>query len=228
MKPADKTKKHGKYTSIAITVAIVLMLILSGPASAVTLGISLDNNAPTKGDSITFTVTAENNDVDTYVPIHNLSLGITGATTKEFRFKPNGDPISDGITVKITNYPPSNEYGYGYGYGYDANTGYGYSFGYGYGYGYGYAAGGSKNLKYEYEITLNTAYLNTGNHNAILKLNTGKTVKPSFSSDSVSFTVAAAGSSSGGSGTYPTITQTMTQTRTIADDDANKDHSTYC
>lgn len=215
MIPADKTKKHGKYTSIAITVAIVFMLILSGPASAVTLGISLDNNAPTKGDSITFTVTAKINDPDKYVPIDNFSLVITGGTAKEFLFNPDGTAISTGITVVAINSPSSDEYGYGDGYGYDANVGYGYSFDYGDGYGYGYGAGGG-DVTYTYKVTLDTAYLNTGSHGATLKLNTGENVKPSFSSPSVSFTVAAAGSSSGGSGTYQTTTQTMTQTRTIA------------
>ncbi len=217
MKPADKTKKHGKYTSIAITVAIVLMLILSGPASAVTLGISLDNHAPTKGDSITFTVNADINDPDKHVQIDNFSLVITGDTAKEFLFNPDGTAISSGITVVAINSPSSDEYGYGYGYGHDANVGYEYSFGYGYGYGYRYGYGygygvGGADITYQYEITLNTACLNTGSHGATLKLNTGESVKPSFSSLSVSFTVAAAESSSSSSTTTLVTTTLVTTT----------------
>ena len=217
MTSTKKTNNKRNYTSIAITVAIVLMLVLSGPASAVTLGISLDNNSPTKGDFITFTVTAEINDPDKYVPIDNFSLSITGDTNKEFLFNTDGTPISSGITVVAINSPSSDDYGHGYRYGYDSNIGYGYSFGYGYGYGYGYGSGIGGHVTYEYEITLDTTDLNTGSHSAILKLNTGKSVKPSFSSSTVPFTVTAAGSGgSSGSGTYPTTTTSMTQTKTVA------------
>ena len=219
MTSTKKTNNKRNYTSIAITVAIVLMLVLSGPASAVTLGIILDDNTPTKGDLIKFTVTAEINDPDRYVPIDNFSLAITGATTKEFLFNTDGTVITPGITVVAITSPSSDEYDYGYGYGYDANVGYGYSFGYGYGYGYGYGAGGG-DVTYEYKITLNTAYLNTGSHSAILKLNTGDSVKPSFLSDSIPFTVTAAYTGGGGgSGTYPTTTTTTTavkETKTVA------------
>lgn len=211
MTPPNNIKKHGKYVSIAITVSIVLMLILSGPAGAVTLGISLDNTVPTKGDSIKFTVTATINDPDTYVPIDNFSLSITGVTTKELLFSTDGTPISSGITVVPINAPSANEYGFGDRNGNDSNSGV-QSFGYGYGYGSNNGAGGGEVI-YTYDITLDTSILNTGSHGATLKLNTGENVKPSFSSPSVSFTVAGVSSSSGGSGTYPTTT-TTTETET--------------
>jgi hypothetical protein len=46
---------HGKYISVGITIAVVIMLVLSGPVSAVTLGITgLDGTTHAKGDIITF------------------------------------------------------------------------------------------------------------------------------------------------------------------------------
>ncbi|MEL4304546.1 hypothetical protein [Methanococcoides sp. LMO-2] len=40
MESRSKSRIRGKYVSIGITIAIVMMLILSGPVSAVKLGIT--------------------------------------------------------------------------------------------------------------------------------------------------------------------------------------------
>jgi len=221
----DKKKLHTRYTSVAITIAIVIMLILSGPVSAVTLSINeLDGTSHTKGDSVTFKVTATIEDPDRYVPIDNFSLEITGDTNKEVIFSTDGTVLSgdSGITVSRITGPTSSEYGYGYGYGYDSNLGYGYNFGYGYGYGYGYGAGGGE-VEYEYEITIDTSILNTGTHAATLSLNTGNSAKPSFSSSSATFTIKAAsskaassgGSSSGGTGSATTRTSSGEDSQNI-------------
>ncbi|ABE53085.1 PGF-CTERM sorting domain-containing protein [Methanococcoides burtonii] len=207
MQSKSRTKMHRRYASIGITIAVVIMMVLSGPVSAVTVGITgLDGTTPTKGDSVTFDVTATIEDPDKYVPIDNFSLDITGATTTEVVFSTDGTVLSgSGITVVAVTSPLSAEYGHGYGYGYDSNVGYGYDFGYGYGYGYGYGAGG-EDVEYKYTITLDTSILNTGAHEAVLSLNTGNSAKPSFDSPSASFTIEAAsspssgGSSGGGSG----------------------------
>ena len=168
MKSTVDKNKYGRYASIGITIAIVVMLVLSGPVSAVTLGITgLDGASPTKGDSITFTVSTKINDPDTYVRIENFSLKITGATSREVIFSTDGTVISgDGITINPITVPSSNQYGYGYGYAS------GYNFGYGYGYGYGYGAGGAE-IEYKYQVTLDTSILNSGTHQAKLYLNTG-------------------------------------------------------
>jgi hypothetical protein len=191
----SRTRHHGRYISAGITIAVVIMLLLSGPVSAVTIGITgLDGTTPTQGESITFNVTATIEDNDRYVPIDNFSLEITGATSKEVVFLTEGSVLSgdSGITVVAVTTPSSAEYGHDYGYGYDSNVdygyGYGYDFGYGYGYGYGYGAGG-EDVVYEYTITLDTSILNTGAHEAVLYLNTGESAKPSFGSSSASFTI---------------------------------------
>lgn len=199
----DHLLSYKRYASLAITIGIVLMLIISGPAGAVKVGISgLDGTSSTKGDTITFDVSATIEDADSYVPIENLSLAFTGATEKEVVFSIDGNIIDggNGIEVKRTSTSSSDGYGYGYGYGYD-DVGYGYGFGYGYGYGYGYGAGG-ENLTYEYEITLDTSILNVGTHDATLYLNTGNDAKPSFSSSTATFEVkkASTGVSTGGGG----------------------------
>lgn len=203
MQSKSRTRKHGKYVSIGITIAVVIMMVLSGPVSAVSLGISdLDGTTHTKGDSVSFGVTATIEDADRYVPIDNFTLEITGATSKEVVFSTDGDVLSgdSGITVEAVTVP-SSAYGYGYGYGYDSGLGYGYDFGYGYGYGYGNGAGGQE-IVYEYTITLDTSILNTGVHEAVLSLNTGDSAKPSFESSSASFTIesSSSGGSTGGTG----------------------------
>ncbi|MEA1985616.1 MAG: PGF-pre-PGF domain-containing protein, partial [Euryarchaeota archaeon] len=200
MKSTSQTSKHRRYASIGITVAIVMMLVLSGPVGAVTLSIDGLTGTHTQGDSVTFNVTATINNPDTYVPIENFSLDITGATSKEVVFSTDGTILSGdpGITVTELTGPSANEYGYGDGYGYDSNVGYGYSFGFGYGYGYGYGSGVGGAVEYTYEITLDTSTLNTGSHDATLALNTGDSAKPSFESSSASFTIQAASTGGGG------------------------------
>jgi len=197
---------YRRYASLLITIGIVLMLIISGPAGAVTVGISgLEGTSPTKGDTITFNVSATIGNTDSYVPIDNLSLSLTGATEKNIVFSTDGNIISgdNGIEVEKISSSTSNDYGYGYGYGYDEGYGYGYDFGYGYGYGYGYGAGGGE-INYKYAITLDTSILNIGTHDATMYLNTGNSAKPSFSSSSATFEIKKASSgeedSSGSSG----------------------------
>ena len=213
MKSTVDKNKYGRYASIGITIAIVVMLVLSGPVSAVTLGITgLDGASPTKGDSITFTVSTKINDPDTYVRIENFSLKITGATSREVIFSTDGTRISgDGITINPITVPSSNQYGYGYGYAS------GYNFGYGYGYGYGYGAGGAE-IEYKYQVTLDTSILNSGTHQAKLYLNTGYSSKPSFESAAASFTVktASKGGGGGGGGVSNQYTQTQTMRNGVA------------
>jgi PGF-pre-PGF domain-containing protein len=218
MQSKSRTKMHRRYASIGITIAVVIMMVLSGPVSAVTIGITgLDGTTTTKGESITFNVTATIENTDKYVPIDNFSLDITGATDKEVVFSTDGDVLSgdSGITVVAVTVPSSTEYGYGagngydsgLGYGYDSGLGYGYDFGYGYGYGYAHGAGG-EDVEYKYTITLDTSILNTGAHDAVLSLNTGNSAKPSFESSSASFVIKSpetdtpktSGGSSGSSG----------------------------
>ena len=195
----NKRTKKSVITSTIITLVIVLMLIISGPATAVTVSITGLPSSITKGTSETFTVQITIEDPDNYVPVSNFSLDITGATQKGAIFDTSGNKLSgdSGISVSPVSTPGSSNYGYGYGYGLDA--GYGYNFGYGYGYGYGYGAGGGS-VTYEYSITLDTSILNTGSHTAVAGLNTGDAQKPSFSSSPVAFSITSVRRSGSGGG----------------------------
>jgi len=187
-----------KYLSVATTVAIVLMLVLSGPATAVQMGLDIDNTTPAQGEEITFNVRTDITEKDKYVPMQNFSLLLykDNKVVHNVVFAPDGTILSGipGVTISPIEIPSASDYGYGYGYGYDYGNGYGYGYGYGYnfGYGYGYAgnngAGGSTRT-YVYNITLNTTSLDVGDYSAIVMLNTGNDVKPSFSSTSIEFSI---------------------------------------
>lgn len=216
MKPVNNTKKYRKYTSIAITVGIVLMLILSGPVNAVSVtitGLSGTQSYGTQTFNVDITIDGE----DKFVPITNLSLDITGARTQTCVFSLDGTPISgyDGIT--ITQIPaPSGSYGYGYGY--DSESGYGYNFPYGYGYGYNSGAGGGS-ITYTYQITF-TGFL-PGSYNVVANLNTGTSVHPAFSSSAAVFSIVSSGGGGGGGGggTYPPATdESTTENETVSDE----------
>lgn len=195
------------------------MLIISGPVSAVTVDLVLtepSTGTVTQGGSVNFTVSITINTPDKFVPIENFSLSLTGPTLKQWFFTPAGVVVPQedpgNITIDPVSTPQPSDFGYGYGYAVD-NSGYGYGYGVpydfsggygykGYGYGYNYGAGGGS-LTYRYNITLNTANLTAGNYTARVSLNTGSSIKPSFTSGPVSFTVEA-----------PTTTPTPTPTPT--------------
>ncbi len=170
--------------STIITLAIVVMLIISGPAQAVAVVISGLDGPYMKGESIDFQVKIEINDPDKYVPITNISLDLNGPVRKETIFDLNGKRISGDHNITIE--PVSNlkkltkDFGYGYGYGLDNQTGYGYNFGYGYGYG-----SGKGKISVTYDVSIKTKYLPVGTYTVMTTLNTGQNV--AFSSSQFSF-----------------------------------------
>lgn len=164
--------------STIITLIIVAMLIMSGPAQAVAVNITGLQDSYTKGSDIDFQVKIDINDPDQYVSITNVSLGLTGPINKTVYFALDGTRISGDCNIKIKPVSiPKDDYGYGNGYGYDTGAGYGYDFGYGYGYGYGYGGGGEK-ISFIYNVTMHTGTkcLPAGNYSVIASLNTGKNV----------------------------------------------------
>lgn len=161
--------------STIITLAIVAMLILSGPAQAVAVLIS-GQPSYTDNEDIEFQVTIELNENDKYVPLTNISLDLTGPVSKRAVFDLNGNKISGNcIEMKPVSVPNSKDFGYGSGYGYDAGTGYGYDFGKGYGYGYGYGGGG-ETISYIYNVSIETACLSAGRYTVIATLNTDQNI----------------------------------------------------
>lgn len=187
-----------KYASVAITVAVILMLILSGPANAVQMQINVDNTTPTQGEEITFTVKTNITGADRYVPIEDFSLLLSkdGNTVRNVEFAPNGTILSSSIGINITPIaaPSSLEYGFGFGQAADDMYGYGYGSNYEFGYGYGYAANsgaGGGTVVYEYNVTINTSSFDVGDYNAQVLLNTGNAAKSSFTSLETSFTISS-------------------------------------
>ncbi|MCX9011814.1 MAG: PGF-pre-PGF domain-containing protein [Candidatus Methanoperedens sp.] len=184
-------KKRSVVASTLVTLIIVAMLIISGPAQAVSVSISGLQTAPyTQGSNVEFQVTINITDPDRFVPVTNISINVTGPSGINRTFAPDGTPLSGDPVISIDPFliPHPSDFGYGYGYGYDSRLGSGHNFGYGYGYGYGYGAGGGS-LTYIYNVTINTTSLQAGSYTAVASLNTGKAAKPSFSSPPADFTI---------------------------------------
>ncbi len=187
----EKNQKKSFIASTLVTLVIVVMLILSGPVSAVTVSISGLSGSITKGDLKTFYINVTIENTDQYVPISNITLNITGATTIQCTFYSNGttiscDPAISSVSLDSSSSTNVSNYGYGYGYGYEAGYGYHY---FGYGYGYGYSG---STTSFSYKITLSTANLPTGSYTATASLNAeGPLKSATFTSSSASFTIVA-------------------------------------
>lgn len=184
-----KNKKLSLITSSVITILIVMMLIISGPAQAVSIILSGLQSSYTQGDSVNFQVNITINDPDQFVPVTNISLNITGPSKLKSVFKLDGTLLSGDPSISITHVKTPGQAEFGYGYGFDTNMGQGFNFGYGYGYG---ARGGK--LNYSYNVSINTTSLAVGDYTAIASINTGNAGKPSFTSATATFTITSAGS----------------------------------
>ncbi len=157
--------------SIVLTLLIITLLILSGPAAAVSINVS---SLPTKvkqGNSLSFTLDTNINSGEK-IPIYNISINVmnsTGNSVGNYTFSPDGKNLTSGITVSLITSAPFG-YGYRYGYGYAVPLGYkNYTFGYGYGYGYG-----TSSSKFEYNITITDfSKLSPGNYSLRILVDTG-------------------------------------------------------
>lgn len=176
-----KTKQQKSYILGSVfSILIVLMLLMLGPAQAVTVAITGLNNEINK---VKFQVTIEIKSPDQYVPVKDVSVQLTGPVGASRFFDVYGLPISGDsfISIDPVTVPKPKDYGYGYGIGYDGATK--YEFGMGEGYGKG---GGKLVIKYNIEIDTNT--LNQGTYTAYAYLNTGTGVV--FSAIPVTFTIS--------------------------------------
>jgi len=169
------TTNRGKslLPSTIITLAIVAMLLISGPAQAVTVLISGMQNSYTKGEDIDFQLIIELNEQDKYVPLTNISLDLIGNVTRKAVFALDGTQISGTCNIKMKPISVPNADDFGHGYGYD--SGYGYNFGYGYGYGYGYGGGGGK-INLIYNVTIETTCLPPGHYSVVATINTDQKI----------------------------------------------------
>ena len=174
---------------------LVLILILSGPASAVLVEISgLSSEPYTKGNDVDFRISITLHDLDKYVPITNFSLNLTGPTPNIWIFNTTGTVLpldTDNITIIGVLVPNATQYGDGDRYAIDANTGDEFNFTDGFGYGSNLGAGDEGNVTYIYEVTLYTTNLATGDYNVTASLNTGEDLKSSFTSPEAEFSIKA-------------------------------------
>ncbi|GBE55685.1 hypothetical protein BMS3Bbin15_01868 [archaeon BMS3Bbin15] len=157
--------------SIGLTLLIITMLILSGPAAAVSINVS---SLPTKieqGNSLNF-ILDTNISAGENIPIYNITINVmnsTGNSVGNYTFYQNGTAITSGINVSLITSAPFG-YGYRYGYGYAVPLGYqNYTFGYGYGYG-----NSTSSSKFEYNITITGfSTLSPGNYSLRILVDTG-------------------------------------------------------
>ena len=168
--------RNSKLISLILTILIVLAVLLSGPASAVRVGLINFPETAEVGDKVEFQAYV---DIETNerVPFVYFMLEINNNSCI---FLPNGTLIiteSTNTTIcQSFNITPSHnylDYGYGnmfgYGYGYDNSIwGYqNYTFGEGYGYGsgYGYGYPNYQTSELLFNITWNTTGFDADTYN---------------------------------------------------------------
>jgi hypothetical protein len=128
-------QKSKAILTVASTVLVISMLLLTAPVHAVTLSMELPSSAATgsevKFDLKTDIAAGEN------IPIDSVTLLLSGPSgTQKCVFQPDGTPISgcDGLSITLkddANYTQANRWGSGW----DGNADFNTSFGYGYGFG---------------------------------------------------------------------------------------------
>jgi hypothetical protein len=146
-----KGKIKQNVIAIAITSLLIVILLLSSPAQAFTLNLSVEDSEVQTGEDLVFTAKIDSNSNS---PIDNISLILDGPSNLECVFDVNGNALSgdcDRIEIEKTLHLSL----------------YGYSYGYGYGYGYG-----GENL--EYEINIPSDKLSIGVYTTTLNVKSGK------------------------------------------------------
>lgn len=158
----DKRELVIKVFAGILTVGILILLIMTGPAEAFILGLNILNNDVKKGDIVNMDISVNINNNEN-LPIENITFKLTGNKSYICDFFPNGTIISGclGTTiVQISSVEQKPGYGYGYGYGnYQGNN---YSFGYGYGFTQGLL---------RYNITINTTNYDPDVYKSLLSVN---------------------------------------------------------
>ncbi len=147
---ANRFKVKKGIVSAFLTVLIIGLLILSGPANAINVSPVIGDIDKSFDSKKQFTFEIQVNDGE-FLPIVETNVDFT-ANSETTSCKIGSDDKVQGdcakflsvVSKEITGLTPSSGYGYSYDYGYESNGGYGYefnTFGYGYdtdsGYGYG-------------------------------------------------------------------------------------------
>lgn len=167
----NKKATYKKVIAGFVTFAVIMLLVLSGPASAINLGLQeFSNTSPTRGEIVTTTATIEINSNERMSMPNPAEVLIDGSQVCAFALNSDQTCADSGVSIELLSSSDASGYGYNYDYGY----GYGYNYGYsnGYGYGYGYQQGYS-NSKFTYLISINTSYYNAGEHRISLQVDAG-------------------------------------------------------
>ena len=151
LKKIGSIRNSPKIISGILTLIIIGILLFSGPAKAITLGIpKIFDTTPNEDSTVSFLAKIDLHTNDR-IPLTNVTVNIKNSNANVIdtcTFYLNGTELSDTNETFVIeklhsnyNYSASLS-GYGYGYGYDSGTytNINQSFGYGYGYlaGYGY------------------------------------------------------------------------------------------
>ena len=200
------------FISVFLTVLILTLIILSGPANAITVTLSPIGDF-NKGSSVSFTITVQIEDGE-LLPLQYINLIITGPNGFSKTCKINSDGTNDCNDVITLTSALDLTWTNGAAYGYDQNLGYGYDLGNG----FGYTTNSPGFLTYS--ITWNTpTTLEDGSYSAKAEVFAqGSTASHTYSSSSSSFkvgtySVLGGGGSSGGGASWSTE-QPETQTPT--------------
>lgn len=152
-----------KALSFFITLIVLGLLILSGPAEAFSLSINVSETKPNLGESVSFIVSLDI-EAGERLPVNDLRLEINGPVNINCKFLPNGTVILGCEKLIIEQISDANFTGGNLSGNYSGTI---YNWGYGYGFGYGYG-GFPESLKYN--ITLNTTDLDYGIYETFFKI----------------------------------------------------------
>ncbi len=144
-----------KIIAVLVTIGIIAVLFITGPAQAVILKIEIPQKEIFKGSILNIMPLIEIEDSE-IVNVDYIVFELNGPEDIECRFLPNGSVISgcSGIKIELLNI---TDFGYGYGYLYNNGRGYGY--------GYGFMKG---NLRYN--LTIDSKKLKIGEYETMLSV----------------------------------------------------------
>lgn len=109
-------KTLAKVVSSFITIGLLSLLFMLGPAEAFVLGLTVSEKSSTIGDIITFTASAEIEEGES-IPISFFILEIEGKEDVICKFDTNGTIIEGCKGIEILRLSaPALGYGYGYGF----------------------------------------------------------------------------------------------------------------
>lgn len=107
-----------KAISAIISVVIIILLFVAGPANAFILGFTIKDPVVTKGDEIEFKISTQIEQAE-ILDINKFTLILNGPEVQNCDFDANGNILNGCKGITITKLVSSNStFGYGYGYGY--------------------------------------------------------------------------------------------------------------